>query len=76
MTQQLRLRQTGGSVSVTIPRDMAKHLGVGPGEQVYAIEVTNGVLLTPYDDVLAKQLEAGAAFMKKYRAVFRKLATE
>jgi hypothetical protein len=43
MVREITLRQAGGSVTATLPKEMADWLHVGPGDKVYAIEVDRGV---------------------------------
>ena len=74
MTRGLKLRQAGGSISATLPKDMADRLHLEAGDTVLAVETERGILLTPYDPALAEQVEAGRAFMQDYRDTFRQLA--
>ena len=48
MLKALKLRQAGGSISATLPKDMADRLHLAPGDRVLAVETENGTLLTPY----------------------------
>jgi putative addiction module antidote len=70
----LKLRQAGGSVSATLPKDMADRLHLEPGDRVWAIETPAGILLTPYDPETERALEIAARAAKKYRNVLRQLA--
>ena len=45
----VKLRQVRGSVSATLPEEMADRLHLEPGDSVLAIETDRGVLLTPYE---------------------------
>lgn len=74
MTKELKLRQAGGSVSATLPKDMAERLHLEPGDRVWAIETAEGILLTPYDPETERALEVAARAAKKYRNVLRQLA--
>jgi putative addiction module antidote len=74
MTKTVRLRQVGGSVSATLPKDMAARFHLEPGDPVLAIETDRGVLLTPYDPATERALEAAARSAKRYRNVLRQLA--
>jgi hypothetical protein len=58
MVREIILRQAGGSVTATLPEDMADRLHVGAGDKVYAIETERGVLLTPYDPNFDDALQA------------------
>jgi putative addiction module antidote len=74
MTRELRLRQAGGSLSATLPKDMADRLRLEAGDRVLAVETERGILLTPYDPVTERALKAAARAAKKYRNALRELA--
>jgi putative addiction module antidote len=74
MTRDLKLRQAGGSVSATLPKDMVERLRLAPGDRVLAIEMDHGILLTPYDPQAERALEIAARAAKKYRNALRELA--
>ena len=74
MTKELTLRQAGGSVSATLPKDMADRLRLEAGDRVLAIETERGILLTPYDPDEERALRIAANAAKKYRNALRELA--
>jgi putative addiction module antidote len=74
MVKSVTLRKVGGSVSATLPKDMADRLHLEPGDSILAVETERGVLLTPYDAATERALEAAARAAKKYRNVLRQLA--
>lgn len=45
------------------------------GEEVFAVETENGVLLTPYDPAFDKAMKTYERGAKRYRNALRKLAT-
>ena len=45
----LKLTSIGTSVGTVIPKEMLTRMKVGKGDTLYAIETTEGYLLTPYD---------------------------
>ena len=47
MTKEVTLRQAGGSVSATLPKDMADRLRLEAGDRILAVETDRGILLTP-----------------------------
>ncbi len=74
MTREVKLRQAGGSVSATLPKDMADRLHLEAGDRVLAVETDRGILLTPYDPDVAQSLKVAARAAKKYRNALRELA--
>ncbi len=66
MTKEVTLRQAGGSVSATLPKDMADRLRLEAGDRVLAVETDGGILLTPYDPEAARALQVAAKAAKKY----------
>lgn len=74
MTKEVTLRQAGGSVSATLPKDMADRLRLEPGDRILAVETDRGILLTPYDEATERALILAAKSAKKYRNALRELA--
>ena len=74
MMKELTLRQAGGSVSATLPKDMADRLHVASGDRILAIETERGILLTPYDPLTEEALAIAAQAAKDYRNALRELA--
>jgi putative addiction module antidote len=74
MTKELTLRQAGGSVSATLPKDMAARLRFAAGDRVLAVETDQGILLTPFDPDAEAALQAAAKVAKKFRGALRELA--
>ena len=57
MVRELTLRQVGGSIGATIPKDLAERLHLEAGDRVLAVETDRGILVTPCDP----DVEAGLA---------------
>jgi putative addiction module antidote len=74
MLKQIRLRQAGGSVSATLPKEMADRLSLGAGDEVLAVETADGILLTPYDAATLEAVSTGRRIAKRYRNALRELA--
>ncbi|HEX4999006.1 MAG TPA: AbrB/MazE/SpoVT family DNA-binding domain-containing protein [Terriglobia bacterium] len=74
MVKEVTLRQAGGSVSATLPKDMADRLRLEAGDRVLAVETEKGILLTPYDPATEEALKIAAKAARKYRAALRELA--
>ena len=74
MVREVKLRQVGGSVGATLPKDMADRLNLAVGDRVLAVETEHGMLLSPYDPTVERALAAAAKAAKKYRNALRQLA--
>jgi len=49
-------------------------LKVDKGDVLFAVDMPDGILLTPYDPEVEKQLSVAREFMREYRDTFRALA--
>lgn len=74
MIQEVRLRRAGGSIAATLPKEMADRLKLAPGDNVMAIEVERGILITPYDPDTEEALAIAAEVGRSYRNALRELA--
>ena len=74
MVREVKLRQVGGSVGATVPKDMADRLNLAVGERILMVETEQGILLTPYDPTVEKALALAARTAKTYRNALRQLA--
>ena len=74
MVRKVTLRQVGGSIGATLPKDMADRLRIKVGDEVFAIETEQGILLTPYDPTFERAMAAYERTATKYRNALRELA--
>ena len=74
MTRGVRLRRAGGSISATLPKDMAERLHLSAGDTVLAVETERGILLTPYDPEVEEVLAIAGKVAGRYRNALRQLA--
>ncbi len=74
MVREVTLRQAGGSVSATLPKDMADRLHLEAGDRILAMETERGILLTPYDPEAERALKVAARAVKRFRNALRELA--
>ena len=73
MTKPLILRKVGNSLTLTVS-DLAKDLGLGEGDQVFAVRTPRGFEITPYDANFDKAMDVARNFMRKYPNAMKKLA--
>ncbi len=74
MVKRVTLRQAGGSITATIPKDMAERNHLSVGEDAFVVETSAGVLFTAYDPTFARTMEVFERGAKKYRNALRELA--
>jgi putative addiction module antidote len=74
MGNKVILRQMGGSIGATIPKELAEKYHLEKGDEIFIYDTEEGILLSPYDphfDQALKLYEKGA---KKYRNALKELA--
>lgn len=71
---KLKITTIGNSAGVILPRELLARLRVEKGDELHALETPDGIRLTTYDPVLAKQMEVAEKVMRKRRSLLRKLA--
>lgn len=74
MLKTVKLRQAGGSVSATIPKDLADRFRVAAGDEVFLVETDRGILLTPYDPDFADAMRVYERGAKKFKNALRELS--
>lgn len=74
MVKKVTMRKIGGSIGTTLPKDMLDRLHVEPGDEMFAVETEDGILLTPFDPKFEKAMEHYERFSRKYRNALRELA--
>ena len=74
MVRKITLRQMGGSIGATLPKDMAERLHVDVGDEVFIIETEQGILITPYDPNFDQSMSAYRRTAGRYRNALRELA--
>ena len=74
MVKRVAMRRAGGSVTVTIPKDMAERFHMLAGEEGFAVETDQGVLLTAYDPAFEKAMRVYERGAHQFRNALRELA--
>ncbi len=71
---RLKITTVGNSAGVILPKELLVRLRLEKGDELFAVETPDGVLLTQYDPQLAAQMEVAEQVMREDRAVLHKLA--
>ncbi len=74
MINTLKITAIGNSFGIILPKGILEKLRVTKGDSVLVIETPNGVELTTFDPVVARQIEIAERVMREDRDVLRKLA--
>lgn len=74
MYRKVTVRKMGGSVGITLPKEIAEKLRVAEGEQVYLVDTPDGVLVTSRGPEFEDAMEAYERFAARYRNALRELA--
>lgn len=74
MHKKTSIRQIGNSLGTTFPKEMLERMHLGKGDEVYIIETSQGLLVTPYDPDFAEAMEVYQEGAASYRNALRELA--
>lgn len=75
MVTTVKLRKQGGSLAVTLPKEVVQELGVRAGGSVHLVQVGPGEFrLSPYDPAFKKAMRVYERGAQKYRNALRELA--
>lgn len=74
MPTTVKVTTVGNSVGIVLPKEVLAQLKVEKGDTLFVLNVSGGIILTPYDESFAQEMQAGRRVMKKHRDVLRKLA--
>lgn len=75
MSETLKVRKVGNSSGVILPKSLLEEMGLGEGDELFAVREADGSLrLTPYDPEFADAVEDAREFMDSNRNAFRELA--
>lgn len=70
-----KITQVGNSLGVVLPKETLTQLGVGKGDTLYFTKAPDGSMrVTPFDEDVARQIEAVQDVMRNYRDTLRALA--
>lgn len=74
MTKKTTLRKMGGSLGVTLPKEVIERLQMREGDSLCIVDTDDGVKLTPYDPDFDRAMEIYDRGARKYRNALRELA--
>ncbi len=74
MIKKVAMRRAGGSVTVTIPKDMADRYQMAAGDEAFIVETDRGILLTTLDPAFETAMAVYERASEQYRNALRELA--
>lgn len=70
----LSIRSIGNSSGVVLPKDILAKLRCSIGDRLHVIETPNGIELTPYDPLFAKDMDTVEDIISRNKNMLKKLA--
>lgn len=74
MIKEIKIRRSGGSLSTTLPKEIAEHFHLEEGDQAFVSVTPEGILISPYDPAFAKAMKIYERGARKYRDALKELA--
>jgi putative addiction module antidote len=71
---KLKITTIGNSAGVILPKELLARLRLEKGDDLFALEIPDGIKLTTYDPELAEQMEVAERIMRERRSLLHKLA--
>jgi len=74
MPTAVKITTVGNSAGIVLPKELLSHMNVEKGDTLYVTKTQDGILLVPYEESFATQMDAAREVMRENRDVLRKLA--
>ncbi len=71
---KMKITTVGNSAGIILPKELLARLRLEKGDALYVTELPDGIKLSPFDPMLAQQMEVAERVMRKRRSLLRKLA--
>jgi putative addiction module antidote len=71
---KLKIRAIGSSHGIILPKEILDRMALGEGDELFAVETSDGLKLTAYDPEFEKWLDAARDGVKRYRNTLKALA--
>lgn len=72
--EALTIRAIGNSSGVVLPKELLELLNVKQGDKLFVTRTPDGVVLKPYDEDFAEQMDLAREIMREDRNILRELA--
>ena len=74
MNTTLKITSIGNSARVILPKEILEKLRLSKGDSISVTETPDGLLLSPFDEKISRQMEVAERIMRENRNMLRKLA--
>jgi antitoxin component of MazEF toxin-antitoxin module len=74
MVRPVKVRKVGTYLGVVLPKEILTELGLGEDDELHAVRIPDGVLLTAHDPETQEVLEDTRDFMHRHAGTMKKLA--
>jgi putative addiction module antidote len=74
MVRPVKVRKVGASLGIVLPKKVLTELGLGEGDELYAVRTPAGVKLTRSDPDFEQAIDAGRKFMRRNPDAMKKLS--
>jgi len=74
MATTTKITKVGNSSAVILPKELLERLKLRQGDEVTIGDVPDGILISPYNEQKARQLDRAREIMRDNRNMLKKLA--
>jgi putative addiction module antidote len=74
MVRPVKVRKVGASLGVVLPKKLLAELGLGEGDELFAVHTPGGFTLTAHDPETVQVIEDSQDFMRRHARAMKKLA--
>lgn len=71
---KLKVTAVGNSAGIILPKELLARLRLEKGDDIFVVETPDGIKITAYDPVFAKQMTVAEEVMHEDRNLLRRLA--
>jgi len=74
MTVTVKIRKTGNSMSVTLPKEVLARLNVKEGDELFMVETQDGYSVSKFDPGFKETMRIVEELSDQYKNAYRELA--
>ena len=74
MSVTLKIRKTGNSLSVILPKEVLARLNVKEGDEVFMVETQHGYSVTRHDPKFEHTMQVAEKVFDRFKNAYRELA--